>query len=143
MTGKMLSEDSEITALLEASTRVAVVGASRKPERPSHRIYKYLLDNGFEAIPVNPGGGEIDGVAMTRSLAEIEGGVDIVDVFRNPKDLDPAIVDVAVKLGAKALWLQDGVIRQDIADKAVAAGLQVVMDDCILRRHRDVSFCEI
>jgi hypothetical protein len=143
MSGKRIVDDQDFQDLLKRAKRVAVFGASKKPERPSNRIFRYLLAQGYEAIPVNPSGGEIEGVAVARSLDEIEGGVDIVDVFRNPKDLDPAIVEATVKAGASCLWLQDGVIREDIAEKAIAAGLEVVMDDCILRRHKAQDFCEI
>lgn len=138
MAGKMLTTEAEVAELLSSIKRVAVVGASKKPERPSHRISQYLLDHDYQVVPVNPAGGEILQQTVARSLQEISGGVDLVDVFRNPATLDLALVDQTLAVGAKALWLQDGVIRQDIADKAVQAGLLVVMDDCVMRRHKQL-----
>jgi hypothetical protein len=143
MPGQRITEDQDFEQIFKSARRIAVVGASPKAERPSNRILRYLLEQGYQVIPVNPAGGVIEGQAVARHLEDIQGGVDIVDVFRNPKELDLGLVDTAVQLGAKVLWLQDGVIREDIADKAVQAGLQVVMDDCIYRRHANVGFCAI
>lgn len=138
MGGQILRSAAAILDLLQGQPRVAMVGASRNPQRAAHGIFIYLRQQGLEVIPVNPGGGEIDGVSMMRSLAQVEGPVDIVNVFRNPDKLDLSLVEQSVALGAKALWLQDGVVRQDIAQAATEAGLDVVMDDCIFRRHRSL-----
>ncbi len=114
---------------------LAVVGMSPKPERPSHYVAMYLKEKGYSIIPVNPGHEEIAGIPCFSSLKEIPHPVDIVDVFRRPEHVLP-IAEAAIAIGAKALWLQDGVINEDAAKLAEAAGLMVVMNDCMLRRHR-------
>ncbi|MBN2359027.1 MAG: CoA-binding protein [Deltaproteobacteria bacterium] len=139
----MLTDDHEIQQILLGAVRVAVVGASHKPQRPSHQTMAYLLQQGYQVVPVNPAGGEILGQPVARSLREIQRRVDIVDVFRNPGELQPTLVDEALAVGAKLLWLQDGVIREDIARLAIERGLLVVMDDCIKRRHAHLDYCEI
>ena len=136
MPGKRLTSKEEIQQVFQNQPRIAMMGASKKPQRPAHRIFKYLRAQGLDVIPVNPGGGEVDGVPMVLSLAEIDGPVDIVNVFRNPRDLDLSLVDESLKLGARVLWLQDGVVHEEIAQAALQAGLDLVMDDCIYRRHR-------
>lgn len=143
MPGKLLSDNHEIQELLNAAVRVAVVGASNKPDRPSNQIAGYLIQHGYQVVPVNPAGGEILGQPVARTLREITQRVDIVDVFRNPADLEPALVDDALAIGARALWLQDGVVREDIAQLAIERGLLVVMDDCIKRRHAQLDYCEV
>jgi len=143
MPGKMLTDGHEIHELLMAAVRVAVVGASSKPERPSYEIAAYLQQQGYQIVPVNPAGGEILGQPVVRSLREIKQRVDIVDVFRNPADLDATLVDDTLAIGARVLWLQDGVVRDDLAKLAVERGLLVAMDDCIKRRHAQLDYCEI
>ena len=117
---------------------IAVVGMSQKPERPSNFVALYMLDKGYEIIPVNPGQKEIAGKTCYPSLQEIPKQVDVVNVFRRPEYVLP-IAEAAIKIGAKALWLQDGVINKDAAKLAKEAGLLVVMNDCMLRRHRMVQ----
>lgn len=136
MSGKMLHSAEEMTALLSSNPRIAMVGASQNPRRAAHGIFKYLRAQGLDVVPVNPSGGELDQVPMLASLSQVEGEVQIVNVFRNPRDLDMSLVEQSVALGAKVLWLQDGVIREDIAEAAMQAGLDVVMNDCIFRRYR-------
>ena len=114
---------------------VAVVGMSPKPERPSHYVGMYLKEQGYDIIPVNPGHKEIAGMISYPSLLDIPVKVDVVDVFRRPEHAVP-ISEAAVEIGAKALWLQDGVINQEATKLAEDAGLLVVMNDCMLRRHK-------
>ena len=114
---------------------VAVVGMSPKPERPSHYVGMYLKEQGYDIIPVNPGHKEIAGMTSYPSLLDIPVKVDVVDVFRRPEHAVP-ISEAAVEIGSKALWLQDGVINDEAARLAEDASLLVVMNDCMLRRHR-------
>ena len=114
---------------------VAVVGISPKPERPSHYVGMYLKEQGYDIIPVNPGHKEIAGMISYPSLLDIPVKVDVVDVFRRPEHAVP-ISEAAVEIGAKALWLQDGVINQEATKLAEDGGLVVIMNDCMLRRHK-------
>lgn len=114
---------------------IAVVGMSPKPERPSHYVSMYMQENGYTIIPVNPGHDEIAGLQCYPSLLDIPAKVDVVDVFRRPEHVLP-IAEAAIEIGAKALWLQDGVINEEAAKIAENAGLMVVMNDCMLRQHR-------
>lgn len=127
--------DEFYLALFERVRRIALVGASPQPSRPSHGVMRYLLEAGFEVIPVRPGGGAVLGVPCVASLAELDPAPDLIDVFR-ASDAVPGIVDEAIAIGCPVLWLQDGVIHLEAAAKAQAAGLTVVMDDCLLRVHR-------
>ena len=113
---------------------IAVVGMSPKIERPSHYVSQYMIENGFEIIPVNPGHNIIAGLKSYPSLDKIPKKVDIVNVFRRSKFVE-AIAKDAVKINAKALWLQDGVVDIEAGKFAEDAGLSVIMNDCILRQH--------
>ena len=113
---------------------IAVVGMSPKIERPSHYVSQYMIENGFEIIPVNPGHNTITGLQSYPSLDKIPKKVDIVNVFRRSKFVE-AIAKDAVKINAKALWLQDGVVDIEAGKFAEDAGLIVIMNDCILRQH--------
>ena len=113
---------------------IAVVGMSPKIERPSHYVSQYMIENGFEIIPVNPGHNTIAGLKSYPSLDKIPKKVDIVNVFRRSKFVE-AIAKDAVKINAKALWLQDGVVDIEAGKFAEDAGLIVIMNDCILRQH--------
>ena len=117
---------------------IAVVGMSQKPERPSNFVALYMQDKGYEIIPVNPGQKEIAGETCYPSLQKIPKQVDVVNVFRRAEYVLP-IAEAAIEINAKALWLQDGVINKDAAKLAKEAGLLVVMNDCMLRRHRMVQ----
>ena len=121
--------------VLKKYSRVVVVGASANPERPSYRVASYLIENGYDVIPVNPGVREILGKVTYPDLSAIPGGVEVVDVFRRPEHVLP-ISKATVEIGARALWLQDGVINEEAAILAEEAGLLVVMNDCMLRCHR-------
>ncbi len=129
-----MNEPETIRRILQFKT-IAVVGLSPKPERPSHRIATYLKSVGYKIIPVNPGCSEILGETCYPTLKDIPETVDVVDVFRRPEHVLP-IVEAAVEIGARALWLQDGVVNETAAQKAEQAGLLVVMNDCLMRQHR-------
>jgi|TARA_B100001013_G_C24595057_1_gene436416 hypothetical protein len=116
---------------------IAVVGMSPKPERPSHYVSMYMKQHGYNIIPVNPGHDEIAGIKCYPSLKEISHPVDVVDVFRRSEYIVP-IAESAINIKAKALWLQDGVINHEAAELANNSGLIVVMNDCMLRRHRQI-----
>ena len=131
-----MNEPETIDQIFKMKT-VAVVGMSPKPERPSHYVGMYLKEQGYDIIPVNPGHKEIAGMISYPSLLDIPVKVDVVDVFRRPEHAVP-ISEAAVEIGAKALWLQDGVINQEATKLAEDAGLLVVMNDCMLRRHRQL-----
>ena len=130
--------DIDIIKKIYQMKTIAVVGMSPKPERPSHYVAMYLIENGYEIIPVNPDHKEIAGITSYPSLLDIPTQVDVVDVFRRPEHA-LLIAEAAIEIGAKALWLQDGVIHEKAADLAEKAGLLVVMNDCMLRRHRQAS----
>jgi len=129
-----MNKQSTINQILELKT-IAVVGFSPKPERPSHYVSNYLKEMGYNVIPVNPGHKEIIGIASYPDLISIPEKVDVVDIFRR-SEFVPPIVDAAISIGAKAIWMQDHVIHEEAAQKAEDAGLLVVMDDCMLRQHR-------
>jgi len=124
----------KIAEILNTSKRIAVVGASAKPERPSNAVAKYLIDKGYEILPVNPGESEILGQKSYKSLSEIEGKVDIVDVFRKSEATDP-IIDEALAIGAPVIWLQESVINEEGAKRAEAQGVTVLQDICIKKER--------
>jgi predicted CoA-binding protein len=120
--------------ILRAARTIAVVGLSANPRRPSHGVARYLQRAGYRIIPVNPNIGEALGERAYPTLSELPEPVDVVDVFRR-SEFAGAIVDEAIAIRARAVWLQDGVIDEAAAQRARAAGLDVVMDDCMMRRH--------
>jgi uncharacterized protein len=113
---------------------IAVVGASGDPAKPAHEIPRYLQQQGYRILPVNPRCGELLGEPVARSLAEVEGPVDVVEVFR-PAAEAPQVAREAVKVGAKVLWLQLGIESEEARQIAEAAGLTVVMDRCMGETH--------
>ncbi len=121
--------------ILESSRIVAVVGVSPNPDRPSYKVASYLKQHGYKVIPVNPQVGEILGEVAYPEVVSISGSVDVVDIFRRAEE-ESAIVEEAIKIGAKAVWMQKGVINEAAAAKAEAAGLLVVMDRCMKKEHR-------
>jgi uncharacterized protein len=123
--------------LLEVYARaktIAVVGASADESKPAHEIPRYLQSQGYRIVPVNPRGGEILGEPVVSSLDDIEGPVDVVDVFR-PADQAPAIAEQAIEIGARVLWLQLGIASAEAKQLAEAAGLTVVMNRCMGATH--------
>ncbi|MBK7092166.1 MAG: CoA-binding protein [bacterium] len=124
--------NSEIDEILKNSKRIAVVGMSSKPERASHGVSKRLIARGYEVIPVNPTEAEVLGLKSYASLGEVPGQIDIVDVFRRSDQTDP-IIDEAIAIKAKVLWLQEDVINDSGANRAKQAGLQVIQDRCIAK----------
>ena len=126
-----LTNDADIKALLQKTRTIALVGASGKPERASNRVMKYLLDQGYDVVPVNPGlaGQILHGQTVVAELADIDRPIDMVDVFRRSEDVAD-VVDAAIASGAKAIWMQLDVIHEGAAATAEAAGLEVVMDRC-------------
>ncbi|MEP7132416.1 MAG: CoA-binding protein [Acidobacteriota bacterium] len=128
-----MNDPAQIRQALRDARTIAVVGCSPNPDRPSHSIAQYLLDSGYEVIPVNPGHRTLLGQPCYRSLAEIppETRLDIVDVFRRSEHVGP-IADQAIARGAGFFFMQQGVADDQAADRLEAAGIQVAMDRCIL-----------
>lgn len=121
--------------LLRNAKTIAVVGLSSRRSRPSYGVSEYMQSRGYRIIPVNPNETEILGEKVFASLEEIPERVDIVDIFRRPECV-VEIVDAAIRIGARGVWMQEGVVNDEAAGKARAAGLEVVMDRCILKEHR-------
>lgn len=134
-----LTHDEDIAELLTNARTIALVGASDRPSRPAYGVMRFLQDHGYRVLPVNPQltGEHVHGEYVWRELAQIGEPIDIVDIFRRP-DAAGEAVDQAIAVGAKAVWMQIGVINEDAAMRAEAAGLKVVMDRCpkieIMRR---------
>ena len=126
-----LTSDRDIADLLSRVRTIALVGASDRPSRPSYGVMKYLQSRGYRVIPVNPQitGEHVHGEYVWRELGQIGEPIDMVDIFRRSQAAGEA-VDEAIAIGAKAVWLQIGVINEEAAARAEAAGLQVVMDRC-------------
>ncbi len=127
-------EDEEIRGILENNRTIAVVGLSTNPDKDSHRVARYLKEQGYQIVPVNPKNEEILGEKCYASLKEIPFSVDIVDIFRKIEAI-PAVVDEAIATGAKVVWMQLGLAENQSAHKARSAGLQVVMNKCIKIEH--------
>ena len=120
--------------ILEKYRRIAMVGLSSNPFRPSHFAAIYLRAEGYEVIPVNPRETDVLGMRCYRNLAEAPGPVEVVDIFRE-RSAVPALVDEAIAVGAKVIWMQLGVVHEEAAERARAAGLEVVMDRCMKIEH--------
>ena len=127
-----MSTEQEI---LKSSRVVAVVGLSANPDRPSYEVASYLKENGYKIIPVNPQVRDVLGEVSYPDLSSIPEPVDVVDIFRRSDAVLP-IVEEAIKIGAKAVWMQEGVMHEEAAARVEAAGLKVVMDKCMLKEHR-------
>ena len=123
-----------IPELLRKSRVIAVVGLSSKRARPSYSVSEYMQKQGYRIIPVNPNESEVLGEKSYARLEDIPEHVDIVDIFRRSEKVAP-VVESAIRIGASAVWMQEGVVDQPSARKAKAAGLDVVVDRCILKEH--------
>jgi predicted CoA-binding protein len=130
---------SQIRDILESSHTIAVVGLSDNPERTSNRVARYMQEHGYRIIPVNPTIKEALGEKAYASLRDIPEKVDIVNVFRRSSDVPPVAND-SIDIKAKALWMQEGIVNELAAQKARSAGLQVVMDRCIMIEHGRLIF---
>jgi predicted CoA-binding protein len=126
-----LTRDEDLYDLLASTRTIAMIGASDRPDRPSYRVMKFLQNHGYRVIPVNPQitGEHVHGEYVWRELSQIGEPIDLVDIFRRPQAAGEA-VDEAIAAGARAVWLQIGVINEEAAARAEAAGLKVVMDRC-------------
>ncbi len=125
----------QLRQILAATKTIAVVGLSDKPDRPSHQIAAYLQSHGYKIIPVNPTIREALGERAYPSLRKIPARVDVVQIFRRPQDVPP-IVDDAIAVSATVVWMQPGIVHEEAAARARAAGLTVVMDTCMRATHR-------
>ena len=128
-------DESAIAGLLASAKTIAVVGLSSKTFRPSFGVSRYLQSAGYRVIPVNPNESSILGEKSYARLQDIPEKIDIVDIFRR-SELVPEVVEAAIQIGARAVWMQEGVINEGAADKARKAGIFVVMDRCVLKEHR-------
>jgi predicted CoA-binding protein len=128
----------EIERILKTCRTIAMVGASPNPDRTSNNVFNYLIKHGYRVIPVNPTVKEISGEKCYGSLSAIPEKIDVVDVFRRSEDC-LSIVEEAIKIGAKTVWMQEGVINGEAEARALAAGLEVVMDRCIMKEHKRLA----
>lgn len=130
-----MNSDKEMKEILLAVKTIASVGLSSNRNKESFGIVQYLKDQGYRIIPVNPAADEIMGQKAYPDLESIPDKVDVVQVFRKPEDVPP-VVDSAIKIGAKVVWMQEGIVNEEAAQKAREAGLQVVQDACMRATHR-------
>jgi len=137
MTGKVITETDAIREILLSCRTVAVVGLSPKPNRDSHRVGRYLLKNGYIVIPVRPAQKEILGCKAYRSLEDISGPVDIVNVFRRSEQISD-LVEATLRLGPRVFWMQLGIEHRPSAEQLTAAGIDVVMNRCIKQDHEAI-----
>jgi predicted CoA-binding protein len=130
------AEDAVVDRILSTARTIAVVGLSPHPYRASHGVARYLQRAGYRIIPVNPNIESVLGERAYPTLRDVPEPIDVVDVFRRSEYVGP-IVDDAIAVRARAVWMQDGVVDETAAERARRAGLDVVMDDCMMRRHAD------
>jgi len=130
-----LESDDEVRSLLLSSHVIAVIGLSNNPWRDSHVVARYLLNAGYRIIPVNPNADDVFGVKSFPTLDNVPEKIDIVDIFRRPEFV-PDVVESAIRAHARAVWMQLGVIHPGAADHADRAGLQVVVEQCMMVEHQ-------
>jgi predicted CoA-binding protein len=130
-----MNNDQTMKDILLSAKTIASVGLSSNMEKESYWIVAYLQEQGYRVIPVNPTADEILGEKAYPDLESIPEKIDVVQVFRKPEDVPP-VVDSAIKVGAKVVWMQEGIVNEEAAQKARQAGLQVVMDACMRATHR-------
>ena len=132
-----MDRDSVLKEILLSTKTIASVGLSSNPNKESYRIASYLKAQGYRVIPVNPTTSEIMGDTSYPDVQSVPEKIDVVQVFRKPEDVPP-VVDDAIKAGAKVVWMQEGIVHEEAAEKARQAGLQVVMDTCMRVAHRSL-----
>lgn len=125
----------DIERILRDARTIAVVGLSPNPDRPSYAVASYLQRQGYRIVPVNPTVDRVLGERSYPDLRAVPEKIDVVDVFRRPEEV-PQVVEQAIQVGARVLWMQEGIVNEEAATAARQAGLQVVMDRCMLREHR-------
>ncbi len=130
-----VNDPAVIKDILNTKGRIAIVGLSPKEHRDSHKVAKYMLDHGYDIVPVHPKATEILGRKVYPSLKDIEGPIEVVDVFLNPAYVVP-VAEAAVEIGAKYFWLQLGITNDEAAEKAFVGGVEVVQDRCIKIEHQ-------
>jgi len=130
-----MNNDQMMKEILSSAKTIASVGLSSNQQKESFWIVSYLKDQGYRIIPVNPTSHEILGEKAYPDLSSVPEKVDVVQVFRRPEDVPP-VVNEAIKIGAKVVWMQEGIVHEEAAQKARDAGLQVVMDACMRATHR-------
>ena len=130
-----MNSDDVLKEILLSAKTIASVGLSSNQEKDSYWVASYLKEQGYRIIPVNPTAAEILGEKSYPDLEAVSEKIDVVQVFRKPEDVPP-IVDEAIKVGAKVVWMQEGIVNEEAAQKAREAGLQVVMDACMRATHR-------
>ncbi len=130
-----MDRDADLKEILLSAKTIASVGLSSNPNKESYRIASYLKEQGYRVIPVNPTASEIMGETSYPDLQSVPEKIDVVQVFRKPEDVPP-VVDDAIQAGAKVIWMQEGIVHEEAAEKARQAGLQVVMDTCMRVAHR-------
>jgi len=130
-----INKDDELKQILVTIKTVASVGVSSSEAKPSYGIFNYLMEHGYQMIPVNPTASEILGLKAYLDLPSIPQKIDVVQIFRKPEDVPP-IVEQAIQIGAKIIWMQKGIVNEEAAKKAEAAGLKVVMNRCMMETHQ-------
>ena len=128
------TDDEKIIKLIDGAKAIAVVGMSTNPEKDSYKVGKYMHEAGYMVFPVHLGADEIAGLKVYHSLEEIPAPIDVVDIFRPQKDVPP-IVDEAIRIGAKAIWMQERIVNHAAAEKAEAAGMDVAMARCMKKEY--------
>lgn len=127
--------DHQLTEILKSAKTIATVGFSTSPDKPGHSVPKYLIEHGYRVIPVNPTATEILGLKSYPDLLSILEPVDVVQIFRRAEDVPP-IVEQAIQIRAKVVWMQEDIVNDEAARQARAAGLTVVMDKCMKKVHQ-------
>ncbi len=130
-----IEDDAGLRDILRSARTVACVGVSSNPQKPSYVIFQYLLEAGYQMVPVNPTTPDVMGRQTYPDVTSIPQKIDVVQVFRKPEDVPP-VVEQAIKAGAKVVWMQEGIVNQQAAKQAEEAGLQVVMDRCMMKTHQ-------
>ena len=130
-----MNDDQMMRDILLSAKTIASVGLSSNPEKDSYEVVSFLKDHGYRIIPVNPTATEILGEKAYPDLAAVPDKIDVVQIFRKPEDVPP-VVEESIRAGAKVIWMQEGIVNEEAAARARAAGLQVVMNACMKKTHR-------